>query len=191
MWKIIKTEYYYMYNLYGKWLLPFLVLLVLSGKIFFDFLFNYILIAGAVLTLQNDNRYYMYQTLPIKYVEIAYARIIMLIINFTVLTLLFYIINIIVPLIKFSLLFLSVTSLILIRLYTFILFDIISGMRNKTKKTMYILLFAITLAAIIFLLFLGQNRIQYYIIAWIFLLTVISIKTFKLKEFVVVKEQYK
>lgn len=140
MWQIIKAEY--LSSLFtSEWKSIGIVIAVFLYAVFFQnssLIVLYFFIGGIILSFWDTNRYYLFQTLPVKPKQIAFARLIMIAINFAVLLI------ISIPLLllltsefanSILKLFNMVGLLLVIRLLVFSLFDITSGFisNNKTR----------------------------------------------------------
>ncbi|MBU0473415.1 MAG: hypothetical protein KKF62_04570 [Bacteroidetes bacterium] len=199
MWQIIKAEYFYTLFAY-KWK----VLSIIAGIILLPVVFQdkslviiYLFLGVIFLSFYDDNRYYIYQTLPVKSKKIAIARLIMLGINLAVLTIL------VLPFIIYkqtgrinniNQLLILINGVLLMRLLTFSLFDIISDSWAKKKRIKLTLLFSLVISiAIAFsyitIYFKNPELIMYLSFSLIPLFAFISIKTFLAKERVVVREE--
>ena len=204
MWKIIKAEYLHTISLdklgIFKVLIGILFLLYFFGEKG-DLIIAYLYAAGVALALPNDRRFYLFQILPVTNKIIATARLIMLAINYLVLLIIttpFIIFNQANWVDNLSKLFTMIGILLLIRLFSFSLFDITSGLFSKKHKKHIILLFSFVIPVVIAFIyivtaFFRKPELQMILIALSFslipLFTFISIRTFLAKERILVGEK--
>lgn len=205
MWKIIKAEYLHTISLdklgIFKAIIGILFLLYIFGEKG-DLIIAYLYAAGVVLALPNDRRFYLFQILPVTNKKIAVARLIMLAINYLVLLIIttpFIIFNQTNWVDNLSKLFTLIGILLLIRLFSFSLFDITSGLSAKKREKNLILLFSFVIPIVIVFLsimtiyILKPELLKIIIIILSFSLipifAYISVKTFLAKERILVREK--
>ncbi len=209
MWQIINAEYSYIFSKDTKnlqWLMPFSII---AGATLFGNLSGHtelwiiaLLFMGITFTLHDDNRIYFFSNLPISLTEIAFARLLMLIMNLSVVlvvSLLLISFGLIQPF-KSNLAFINLFMVaIVVRLITYCLSDITIGVISIKKKLLLIFGFIIVfiipfvMPFVIFAFITNKYGIQNIaliisIIA-IPLLSYISIKTFTSKEKITVREE--
>lgn len=204
MWQIIKAEYLHTITISKSNALPIsfaliIPIFIILGKM--DSAIFYLFLVGAILSFLEDNRFYLYQRLPIANKRIALARLIMLGINNIIL------LAIVIPLVIYLgtnindnllKLFAVVGILLLIRVFSFSIFDITSGFLLKKRKyylSSLLLFGALILAIYAYVLtiyFRKPQMTEIFIVVSFFLvpiLSFISIKTFLAKERITVREK--
>lgn len=204
MWQIIKAEYLHTITISKSNALPIYFTLIIPifiilGKM--DLAIFYLFSVGAILSFLEDNRFYLYQRLPIANKRIALARLVMLGINNIIL------LAIVTPLVIYFetdisdnllKLFAFVGILLLIRVFSFSIFDITSGFLLKKRKYYLasLLLFGALILAIyayvLTIYFRKPQMTEIFIVVSFFLVPIllfISIKTFLAKERITVREK--
>ncbi len=202
MWQIIKTEYYYSL-LTNKWkTIGIVVLMALFSIAFQDLsiIVIYSFIGGLILSFQDEKRFYIFQTLPVKPRQIAYARLIMLGINYSIL-LVFTLPLLLLKEIKTMELdnfFFIISLFLLVRLLTFSLADVINGMLGKRQRTyFYMIIFSIVIIATLLLynafVYLRQPELKTILatiaVTFVPIYALLSIKTLSAKEIITVREE--
>lgn len=202
MWQIIKAEYKYslltgIWNLIGALAI---IALISFWNHNLTFAVTYIFFGGIILSFLDENRFYIFQTLPIKPKQIAFARLLMLGINFTVLLV------IIIPIIiltqmdltdTINNLFMFIGGLLIVRIFSFSLLDITSGLFQRKRRKYLFLLFSF-IAPIMFV-FIYVTTVYFrkpelskitLVLSYslIPILAFISVKTFLAKEKITIRE---
>ncbi len=203
MWQIIKAEYVYAFNSINIKIIPYSILYLLlfySSSIKSELFVFYLFAGGIILALSDDNRFYLFAKLPIANKNIAFIRLQMLVINFS------FLLVIIIPIILIQenaienllKLFLAVGLFLLMRLFSFLLFDIISGFSLRKKRlylTLLLILGTLIFGAYSYIItaFFRKPEVVEVMVVLSFLLVPIlaylSIKIFLVKEIITVKEQ--
>lgn len=204
MWQIIKAEYLHTFTNLNIMIIPYsflYLLLFYTSDMKSEILVFFIFVGGMILSLHDDNRFYLFTNLPVSNKRIAFIRLIMLTINFTVL-LIFVVPTIIIIQTEWieniTRLFTLIGILLLIRLFSFSLFDITSGFLLKKRKyylasfLLFGVLILVIYAYVLTIYFRKYQMTDIFIVISFFLVPVlsfISIKTFLAKERITVKEK--
>ncbi len=202
MWQIIKAEYEdaLITNFWKTFGVILMIIIFTTSFSDISIMIAYFFVGAIILSFRDEKRYYIYQILPVKPKKIALSRLIMIGINFTVLLL------IIIPIMfvqenttEYLLkIFPAVGIFIIIRLFSFSLFDITSGFcsRNKKLYLTLLLLFGIMIlvaySSILTIYFRKSEMLEIFILLSFFLIPLssyISIKTFLSKDVITVKEE--
>ncbi len=203
MWQIIKAEY--QHTLFGN-RMQVLTILIIALLVLYIFpnssgFILYILLGGTILSFHDDNRFYIFQILPVTPKQIAIARLLMLTINLCVLLLFVspYILYFSVGFPKtISQLFLLFGLLYNARLVSQFIADVISGCFPKKRRALLFrlalliipIIFAfIYVTSIYFKTIYMNTAIMILSYSLIPVLTYVSVKIFEMKERVVVKER--
>lgn len=202
MWHIIKAEYLHtqisIKNALPLYFTLAALLFIFLGEV--DLAIVYLFGAGTVLAFHDDNRFYLYQKLPVLNKKIAKARLIMIGINTIALlaivtpTIIYFGTDTNGILLK---LFAFIGILLLARILSFSLSDITTGFyRHKSKKLLALMLAVVTPVVIAFMsimtiYFKRPIELKIMFIALSFSLipifAYISIRTFIAKERILVK----
>ncbi len=203
MWNIIKAEYLHTFTNLNIKIIPYSIIYILlfyTSEIKSELLLFYVFAGGIILTLYNDNRFYLFSNLPIANKKIAFIRLQMLGLNFAVLLI------VIIPILLIQenafenllKLFATVGIFISIRLFSFSLFDISSGFNSRKKKfhltllLLFGILIIIAYSYILTIYFQESRMVETFIYLSVFLVSIlsyISTKTFLAKEKITVREK--
>ena len=210
MWQIIKAEYKYIFSKDTKniqWLMPFLI--VVGATLFGNLTSSHselwiiaLLFMGIAFTLHDDIRIYLFSKLPIPLVEIAFARLLMLGINVSVVLVVSFLLlySELVQPFKSNLAFINLFGVaVVVRLVTYCLSDIAIGFDSILKRVLLILGFLVVFVIPFGLPFLisalradkygMQNIVIVVSVIAIPILSYLSIKTFTAKEIIIAREE--